>query len=212
MSHVTRSVSTLAVLLTLAGPAAHAALITPVSVTASSTYHPTFSATKLIDGSGLIPPGNNHYVDYGGYLSWFSAFGTTTPSLIFDLGAAYDLTSALIWQFGYVSTWGVNSFAVQTSLDGVTYSNAGSYNMTPAPAIWPVDGLPAQEFLFAATAQYVRLNVLSNYTGPASGLSEVRFDGLPASAAPSGGGVPEPATLLLFGVGMLGLGWVRRRG
>lgn len=68
-----------------------------------------------------------------------------------------------------------------------------------------------KNFFFAATAQYVRLNVLSNYTGPASGLSEVRFDGLPASAAPSSGGVPEPATLLLFGVGMLGLGWVRQQ-
>ncbi|WP_375289802.1 PEPxxWA-CTERM sorting domain-containing protein [Qipengyuania sp.] len=193
-----------------------AEVITPVSVEASSTFR-TYDKNNLIDGSGLDTSGL-HDSSFGNM--WMTDLGEPTGVLTFDLGGLYSLDSASLWQYNFgtntpvISTLdrGVDRFRILTSVDGVTYDEVFSGNMTRSP-----DGSPvgAQVFSLAPVdARFVQLDLLSNFSigtiyedSYPIGLSEVRFGGSVAGA------VPEPTTwlLLVMGIGAVGAAMRRKK-
>lgn len=184
--------------LAAAAPAS-AAVIAPVGVTASSTFW-TYDLSNLINGSGLS--GSVHDGDYNN--AWMTDTTGEPAFLIFDLGAAYTLSSALIWQFNvdFGLDRGVRDIAVSLSSDGQTFADAASGSLLKA------DGRPAeaQRIELAGDARYVRFDLLNNHGDQYTwtGLSEVRLDGVAA--------VPEPATwaMMICGFGLVG-GAMRRQ-
>lgn len=182
---------------------AQAALITPTGVTASSTFNGSTAATKMIDGSGLTGTDETATHDNngggGGFTMYHSAVGTTSNvTLDFDLGGAFDLDGALIWQFNQanLSDRGVQTFDLFTSTDGVNYTDQGEFSLTQEAG---TGSISAQTVAFNATGVTdVRFVLLDNYGGVVIGLAEVRFSE-----------VPEPGSLALLGLG--GLAVLRRR-
>lgn len=195
-----------------ATPAA-AATITPVAVTATSTFPfwGQYRPERLIDGSGLS--GGLHDTDYNGM--WLTD-NAVTARLTFDLGDIYQLDGAMIWNynFGSVNEFastllrGVRDFIISLSTDGVSYS----YALSDRLAMGTGEPLASQDFALNGDARYVRLDVLNNYgfdqyrpQDISSGLSEVRFS--------SASAVPEPATwaMMITGFGLVGAMLRRRR-
>ena len=199
----------------LAAPATAATLIAPVGVTASDTF-PLFGqykAENLIDGSGLT--GGLHDADYANM--WMTDLGVSTATLTFDLGQAYKLSGADIWNYNF----GVEEFAstldraskafrISISTDGLTYTQvlAGQLSRGTGQA------LAAESFGLGGTARYVQIALDGNhqkypetYGYAPIGLSEVRF---------TGSAVPEPSTwaMMITGFGLAGaaLRSARRRG
>lgn len=190
---------------------AHAAVITPVSATASSTFNNgAYNAQNLVNGSGLS--GDLHDSNYASM--WMTNLGESKAQVTFDLGGLFNLASADIWQFNFgtntpvISTLdrGIKDFRVLVSLDGASFTEIFTGTLDRAP-----DGSPitAQTIALSGAARFVQFDILSNYTygtiyeaWEASGLSEVRFN----SAE-----VPEPASLALVVAGLGALGVARRR-
>lgn len=177
---------------------ASAAVIQPVSVSASSTFW-TYDLANLVNGSGLT--GGLHDGDYNH--AWMTDTTGEPAWLVFDLGAAYDLTAALVWQYNvdFGLDRGVRDIAVSLSSDGIDFAQVLEGTLAKA------DGQPAaaQELRFDGAARYVRFDLRNNYGDQYTwtGLSEVRFDGA---------AVPEPATwaMMIGGFGMIGATMRRR--
>lgn len=199
----------------LAATAAPAATITPVSVTATSTFpfFGEYSPEDLITGSGLVD--GLHDDNYANM--WMTDQSVQQAQLTFDLGAVYDLAAADIWQFNFgtntpvISTLdrGVKDFRILLSTDDTSFSEVFAGTLARSPGTGPI---AAQTFDFTGTARFVQIDILNNYAQGtiyerdyASGLSEVRFQSAVAA-------VPEPASwaMMISGFGLIG-GAMRKR-
>lgn len=214
---------------------AQAAVITPTGVTASSEYTADGRvASQLTDNSGLTVADltGDHGIDVRNTM-WMSAGSPSdqNPELIFDLGAAYDLTDIHIWAYNEAGGWagnpdqssrGAKDIDVYGSTDGGT-----SYSLLESIIVTKGTGssdVPVQTFTLASAAigvDFIRFDIGSNHnsatyvtdlggtfgagTEAASfvGLSEVKFTGTMA--------VPEPATLSLILLSFGGMLALRRR-
>lgn len=207
-------------LLVLAVSQAPADVVTPVAVDPSSEFA---DADNMINGSGLDGIGNvqdqRHDNDEDNMWQTFSnpSVGETAT---FDLGANYDLSSALIWQYnGFIDLYGlgtpqrqVNEFelAVSSGVSEGGFTSIGTFNLAEAlDQSAPGFNEPAQGFALtgADNVRRVQLTINSTYLPDMAdgfaGLSEVRFEGTI---------VPEPATVGLLGLAMLTLlGFAHRR-
>jgi len=178
-----------------------AAVITPVSVTASSTYG-SYEQDNLINDSGLSVLGQH---DTNWEHMWLSHYSDTSVSLTFDLGDLYSLSSSNIWQYNvdWALDRGVQSFDILGSTDGVTFNFISNANLTMAK----VGLITPQSINFTALAEFIRFDITSNYGDLAyTGLSEVKFNGL--SAVPE---VPIPAAVFMFFPALLGFMGLRRK-
>lgn len=162
------------------------AIITPVSATASSTWAGTpgyVSPQYMIDGSGLTGTGRmaTHTNANVPGLFWHSNTGIVVSNqwVEFDLGAAYHVTNALVWQLAQATfaTRGVQAFTIRlagSDRDFWTYSMNNVLAIATGQANEPVQIIPVS----ANYIRYVRFNIETNW-GAANivGLSEVRFEG-----------------------------------
>jgi len=175
---------------------AHAGLITTTAVTASSELHAGYKAENLVNGSGLT--GATH--DDSFLNMWLAHPGDTTPTLTFDLGSLYSITSTNIWQYIWPNNTdrGVNDLDIFWSTDNTTYTLWNSVNLA--------EGInTAQVFNTAVDAQFIKFDINSSHGSPYIGLSEVQFNGTQAGQTPPTTDVPEPSTLAIFALGMIGL-------
>lgn len=184
----------------ICSPDSGASVITPVGVSASSTFGGTYNPDNLINDSGLISGGlhSNNW-----YEMWLSDDGDVNATLIFDLGDVFSITSTDIWQYNADCcglTRGVQAFDIYSSNDGSNFDFVTSGYLTQSP----LGSVPAQNIEFNATAQFIRFNISSNFGDPGnSGLSEVKFNGVAV--------VPVPGGVWLICSGLLGLlGFARR--
>jgi hypothetical protein len=182
----------------LAAPAS-AAVFTPVSVVASSTFIFNYQPEFLIDGSGL----KNGLHD-GNFLNhWMSDTTGEKATLTFDLGESFRLTDARIWQYNvdFGLDRGARNVEIFVSEDGMTFTAAGSGVLAQANGI----STAAQIIGIQGTGRFVRLDLLDNYGDQFTwtGLAEVRIGGI----------VPEPSTwaMLIAGFGIVGFAARRRR-
>ena len=198
---------------------ANAATITPVTATANSGSNTsTYSSTlKLIDGSNLTQNNINGLHNTSAFVGgmWQSARNPSVASpvtVVFDLGANYDLSNAYIWQFNQDNSGapkGAKDLSILTSADNITFTPSSTIQLTEAPlnAGGTSSPVAAQVFSLSGVAdntRYVEFDITSNYGfNGATGLSEVKFAGTPA--APT----PEPASLAA--VAVAGLAALRRR-
>lgn len=208
----------LVVALILSGMPAQGATITPVSGTASSNEEALVGPDRAINGSGLtlsspLESSTHSNGDPGGggsLMFWISA--EVAPTVDFDLGNIYDVDSLVLWNFNVhvgstdETNRGVNGFNLIASVNstfgdgddvnfnGLTATEGGGTN-SEAGQVFNMTG--------ANGVQHVRIDVQTNYGGPKTGLSEVRFTGTL---------VPEPASALMASLaGMIGVAVFRRR-
>ena len=186
----------------LAAPSAHAALIIPTGVVASSTS--AGSADETINGSGLNAPfdetATHDTLNY--WQGGVPGIGTT---ITFDLGNSYNLTGTYIWNYNNPdsSPRGFTDFEIYVGGSGdptastlITASAQISQNSIGAP------NTAEFESFVASNVRYVRFRSLATGANDRVGLGEVRFDGTL---------VPEPSSFALLGLGGLALLLRRRR-
>ncbi len=199
------------------------AILSPVAVLQNTAGD--FSAAAAIDSthdqSGLSSGFTSGVTDFDAYLAtnplhewiytdgseWFSLTGETQGTIVYDLGAEYDLARLALWNEEFS---GIQSMLVETATNPgfVGAVNVGNFG----PANTPFDqSYPAEVFnLLPGAGRYVRLTI----TGPQNpnrgtflSMGEIAFDANPAAPA----AVPEPATLALVGLGLGVIYRARRR-
>lgn len=197
------------------GPAsADAALIAPISATATSQLDATYAPIRAINGSGLNAPDDQtatHNAGSGVNTMWLSSnVGVTTAvgqSITFDLGSEMDLDGAFIWNYNQDNQSGRGFLNFDIFVGGAADPTATTFLEAASIVRYPVTSGVARgaefEAFSANDVRYLRFVSTSNGNNNVIGLSEVRFSSVAA--------VPEPTSLALLGLSGLLMGARRRR-
>lgn len=113
-------------------------------------------------------------------------------TIIFNLGSVVSLDRTAIWDFGPLDgnpTFATKDISLLWSANGITYTSIGDFTLAQSVGFAQVIALGNIQ------AQYIRMDVKSNYGGASSALGEIAF----AQA------VPEPASFFLVVTGVVGL-------
>lgn len=155
--------------------------------------------------SAVSPSSPTHYYDAEN--EWFSDEGESSATVTFDLGQLLSIDRLALWN---EDDAGIGFLVLSFSTDGLTFTPLLP-GFSPTNNPWTEDYLP-QIFSFSSvTARYVQF-VMSECPQPdggfrGCGIGEVAFRITPDPTQQ----VPEPATLALFGIGLAGVGALRRR-
>ena len=160
-------------------------------------------AVHTVDGSGWLINGAGTHTNLPNGTMWLTntSQAVSAAYIVFDLGAEYDLESMDIWNSNGPSSEpgrGVKDMEVLVSADNSTWTSMGNYTLAIAPGDAYVPFTDTHS-LAADGVRYVKFDIATNFDNNIYGLvglSEVRF-------------IPEPATLVLLGVG--GLAFLRRQ-
>ena len=173
------------------------ATIPVATVTPSSTFF-TYDAANLINGSGL----SGGLADDNFHNMWMTN-GTTTGTLVFDLGSVFSLADTLVWNYNADCCGlgrGVQNMTALISTNGITYTSIGSFSLTQGT------GSPIPDNVLnlgGATGRYVKFDLTANYGDTTYiGLSEVQFESST---------VPEPSTSALYFIGASVLAFLLKR-
>lgn len=177
-------------IMALTATLANAAFISGVSTTSSVGTFSTYNIVNLTNLSGLsIPdPTGIHSDNFNHH--WMAQEGSTSGTLVFDLGTFHSIQSLTIWSYRYSIPRSVKDFNLAYSVDGISFTPDGAGTRTLAQTD------VGQTFGSSdVVARYVRMNIINNY-GDSNymGLGEVQFTGTPTT-------VPEPASLTLIALG-----------
>ncbi len=208
-----------------AGQAFAGVVLSPNAVINNSLgeFNAGLGVNNLLDQSGLSAPYVSGVTDFTAYtgagpthagnadpggIPFASPSGVTSGIIDFDLGAVFNLSHFILWgddtlgsgdgtprNFSLAGAL-VSDFSSSTSLGGFT-----SAATTGAP-------IPGQVFSFAPTmARFVRFQISNVHGSPPNvNIGEVAFGDTTVATT-----VPEPGTLTVLGLGLAGLGVIRRR-
>jgi len=188
---------------------ANAGLILQVDSATSNMgeYATSWVTDNAIDQSGLSIGYTSGIDDFDDYLAlnptqttspnetWFSISGVSSGFFDFSLGGIYNIESFALWNESQNGGQGVNAFNLYAD-DNINFTTATLLGNFSA-----IEGLNiAEVFEFSATAaSYIRMEVLSNHGSSCCvGIMEVAFEVSTVD-------VPEPSTLAIFALGMIGL-------
>ena len=173
----------------------------------------TFIPTFAINQSGLSTGYVSGVTDFNTYLAgnpthaiaapntWFSAQLNTTGNFDMGLGGLFGIQSMALWNESQGVGQGIQRFNLfaDTQASFATAVLLGTFSA--------VEGITTAEvFNFAPTsASHVRVQVLSNHGNPNfTGAMEFAFNSAPIDVA-------EPGTLGILSLGLVGLGFARRK-
>jgi hypothetical protein len=172
-----------------------AAFITADSVFSSNTASNTANVliANALDATYLAPsPAGG-----GGGTSTYAH--VSVNKWTFDFSTATNLDTAYIWDYyGHSPTEWILSFFDGASGGGSTLSSHNFSMPNPAPGAHDSD-LYTINFTSVADVMSVTLQNTNNSVRGGVGLSEVHFGGVAATQ------VPEPSTLAIFALGLMGL-------
>lgn len=99
-----------------------------------------------------------------------------THWIMYDLGYEYTLKETKFWNANEPKNlnYGINAFNLDYSLDGVTWTNLGEFNMEQASGLSTYEGHVGPDF-DSAEARYILITPNSNYGGNCYGLSEMKI-------------------------------------
>ena len=185
--------------------ASAAIVITPDSVTATTSLRSASPISATIDGTGLVSTVGDistwtHAVNdpQGNYwLSGRNAGKNGNEVITFDLGGTFDVEGLYLWQYTLENSTNrqIVDATLTFSTDGINYSNSIAWNpalVTTSTAYTP------ENFTFTAVEDVTHIKMLVENSSDFVGLAEIRFSA-----------VPEPSAALLSGFALLGL--LRRR-
>ena len=182
----------------------------PGSGSIADTYNQNGLSTNYVSGvtnfNAYIAGGPRHTDTFSGF-EWFSALGTTTATVTYDLGSVISIDRLALWN---EESSGIGLLNLLYSTNGAAFTSLGNFTPTDNPV---GSSYLADVFSFGPTsARYVRLDMSRcpqpNGTYNACAIGEVAF-----RTAAVAGGVPEPATwaMLIVGFGGVGASLRRRR-
>ena len=192
---------TIVLVLAFAG-AVQAVVITPIGVEASSSWPDASRAPgNTIDGAGMTwgSPLEDSTHDSESNNFWHANEPMADVWIEFDLGSEVDLETMVVWNlhptraYPGERTRGIQQFDLVLEAAGRTELARFDDLVLQMAADDQFALGEVVDFADTAGVQYVRIEVDSNFDGSNyTGLSEVRFTG-----------IPEPATMALIGIGSL---------
>lgn len=131
-------------------------------------------ARNLLDGDGLSitnqPTALLTNVNEG---SMFLS-SDLNVELVIDLKGIFDVSSIYLWNYNETPVYGVKSFDLYSSLDGVTYSKIASYDMDQASG--NMDEHYTKELIYNQnTLRYLKIIVTDTYSDEFVGLGKIQL-------------------------------------
>ncbi len=214
MRAISLTVACVAVLVALVGRSEGGVIIQAASAVSDTPVNFQFDLNNAINQDSLSVGYASGVTDFDAYIASGPTDGNSPHDMVvfdrrsvpvtvdFDLGGEVLIESFALWNRGFVDQ-GVRDFKLSASSDASFLDSVdlGDFTATAVIGSWSFTG--SEVFSFGPTsASYVRMVVTSYYGGYGVSFNEVAFE---ASQ------VPEPASLAIFGFGVLGLVAVRRR-
>lgn len=119
------------------------------------------------------------------YDGWISCETSQNPNsvygdshwIMYDLGYEYQLRESVLWNANEPDNvdFGIQEYHVDYSLDGITWTNLGTYILNQAPGSSIYEGEDGPNFS-QISARYVLITPTSNYGGDCFGFSELKID------------------------------------
>ncbi len=130
----------------------------------------------LSDGTGMSGKGGRIHTHNNVAASMYEVSGTAF-SVTFDIGRREQLGKMYFWNYNDASALdnGVKELKVSYSEDGNAYTALGTITLEKADGTGKLSAAETFADFAGVTAQYVKLEAVSNYGGDGTGLSEVRL-------------------------------------
>jgi hypothetical protein len=194
----------------IGGANAATTIVSPGSIL-NSPNGTTFLPVNAVNQSGLSSNFSSGVTDFNNYIAsnpihsnisnsneWFTDGGVPTAFLDLDLGSQINLGTFVLWNEEFT---GVGTVEIFSSIDATftSLTSLGSFS----PVDNPPGPYPAEVFdITDASTRYVRLSFSDSGIGNNRvAVGEVAF----------GTAVPEPSSLVVFGLGCMSLAFRRSR-